>query len=237
MDGSIAIISARGGSRRIPRKNIRPFMGRPMIHWTIDAALESGCFEHVLVSTDDDEIRYVSRAGGAEVPFLRVENADDHATVSQAVYSAILQSEKYWEKRFRVVTQLMPNCPLRTANDIQRAMTHFHDHPNKFQISTFRFGWMNPWWALQKNPDGTAEQLFPEAVASRSQDLPPLYCPTGAIWIAECEAFRKAQTFYGPDFSLFELPWESAVDIDEPADLRMAEAVATIRYRPGDRGQ
>lgn len=194
-----------------------------MIQWTIDAALDSGRFEYVLVSTDDMEIAEVAIAAGAHVPFLRTQHADDYSPVSQAVCAALDQSEAFWRVCFDQVVQLMPNCPLRTGHDIEQAMRRFETTGAEFQISVFRYGWMNPWWALRLNPDQTAEPLFPEASRRRSQDLPELYCPTGAIWIARSESLRRVGTFYGPGYTVAEMPWHSAVDIDEPADLRMAE--------------
>ena len=163
------------------------------------------------------------------MPFLREQYADDYATVSQAVLAALLQGEQYWSTHFDVVAQLMPNCPLRKADDVRAAMRQFLSASCDFQISAFRFGWMNPWWALRKNTEGGVERLFPAAASKRSQDLTDLYCPTGAIWIASCRAFKLSASFYGPDFSIHELPWEAAVDIDDPEDLRMAQAVAIMR--------
>lgn len=229
---AIAIIPARGGSRRIPRKNILPFMGRPMLHWTVEAALESGCFDRVLVSTDDAEIAASARQAGAEAPFLRESHADDHSTVSEAVCAALTQAENYWKTTFSSVAQLMPNCPLRTAEDIRAAMDAFQQQNRSFQISVFRYGWMNPWWALQCNADGTARPLFPDVMRQRSQDLPTLFCPTGAIWLAKSVALVSAGTFYGPDYTLFELSWTSALDIDEYEDLKMAQAVAMMSKSP-----
>lgn len=226
---AIAIIPARGGSKRIPHKNIVPFMGRPMLAWTVDAALSSGQFDKVLVSTNDEEIAQVARVAGAEVPFLRIRHADDHASVSEAVLAALEQSEKHWHKAFEVVCQLMPNCPLRGSDDIRQAMKFFNDNEAKFQISMFRFGWMNPWWAAERNADATARSIFPHALKQRSQDLPPLYCPTGAIWLARSSEFKREKTFYGAGYLVGEIDWQAAIDIDDQDDFAMAEAVYLMR--------
>lgn len=225
----IAIIPARGGSKRIPRKNIVDFEGKPMIAWTIEAALQSGCFDEVLVSTDDEEIAEASRAAGAAVPFLRQENADDHAPASQATISALKQAEAHWDTHFDLIAQLMPNCPLRAASHIQEAIRHFMAENLSFQISCFRFGWMNPWWSVQLSSNGIPERMFPDAAKQRSQDLPSLYCPTGAIWLANRNALLAADTFYGPEHRFFPLDWQAAVDIDDMEDLRMAKAVARMQ--------
>lgn len=149
----IAIIPARGGSKRIPRKNIIDFDGKPMIAWTIQAALESGCFDRVLVSTDSEEIAEVAISAGASVPFLRQENADDATPSSQATISALKQAETHWQTRYDRVAQLMPNCPLRNAGHIRDAVEHFSQKNLEYQISCFRFGWMNPWWAVSLDED------------------------------------------------------------------------------------
>lgn len=222
----IAIIPARGGSKRIPRKNVIDFDGQPMITWTIQAALDSNCFDVVLVSTDCSEIARVAVATGASVPFLREENADDFAPVSQACISALKQAEAHWQTRFDQVVQLMPNCPLRRAEHIRGAIGHFERHGLAYQISCFRFGWMNPWWALRLDELGVPSPVFPEAVKRRSQELPHLYCPTGAIWIADRDGLLDSGSFYGPGHRFCPMDWTAAVDIDDKDDYRMALAVA-----------
>ena len=228
---TIAIIPARGGSKRIPRKNIVPFRGRPMIGWTIEAALQSGVFETVLVSTDDADIAEVARTEGAEVPFLRDAHADDQSPVSEAIITALHQAERHYATSFSSVTQLMPNCPLRGAAEIRAAWAHFRQGPHRFQISAFEFGWMNPWWAGRLKPDGQPDWLFPKERMNRSQDLERLYCPTGAIWIAEAAALVAARSFYGPGHVLCPMSWQAAVDIDDYSDLDMAEALAELAAR------
>lgn len=229
MKKNIAIIPARGGSKRIPGKNTLEFNGRPMIAWTIDAALKSDIFDEVLVSTDSEEIAAVSRSLGASVPFLRQGSADDNAPSSEASLASLKQAEKYWHISFDTVVQLMPNCPLRTALDIRKSFDTFYQKKSKFQISAFRFGWMNPWWAIKLDESGAPQPLFEKALKSRSQDLDTLYCPTGAIWIADRKSFLAAGTFYGSNYQLCELPWLSAVDIDDYDDLKMADVCFNLR--------
>jgi CMP-N-acetylneuraminic acid synthetase len=220
----IAIILARGGSKRLPRKNVLPLGGRPMLAWSVGAALEADCFDRVLVSTDDVGIAEVAREAGADVPFLRDAAADDHATSSEATLVALRQAEAHWDERYDTIAQLMANCPLRNARDIRNAMTAFKSSAAPAQISAFRFGWMNPWWAARLQADGQPDWLFPEARSARSQDLPPLYCPSGALWLARRAALTAAGTFYAPGHVLFPISWMSAMDIDDEYDFRMAEA-------------
>ncbi len=225
----VAVIPARGGSKRIPRKNILDFHGKPMIAWTIEAAVASGCFDRVLVSTDDQEIASVAERCGAPVPFLRDGFADDQSPVSLATVAALDQLERELGETYDVVVQLMANCPIRNAEDIQAALTQFDERQASSQISCFRFGWMNPWWASRIDEAGRPSPLFPTESTARSQDLPPLYCPTGAIWIARVGALREARSFYTPDRLFFPISWESAVDIDDMEDFKMAEAVHLLR--------
>lgn len=222
---NIAIIPARGGSKRIPSKNITDFLGKPMIAWTIEAAKMSSCFDRILVSTDDERIAEVAIGHGAEVPFLRASHADDLSPVSEATVSALRQAMDYWEEEYSAVVQLMANCPLRSAKDIKGAMEKFSAFGRSFQISCFKYGWMNPWWAVQLEPSGQPRRLFPEASGKRSQDLPELFCPTGAIWIAESCELLDHQTYYGPNHVFEPIPWVSAVDIDDYDDLIFAKSV------------
>ena len=223
---TIAIIPARGGSRRLPHKNIMPFEGKPLIAWTIEAARESGLLDRILVSTDNPEIAAVAREYGVEVPFLRDSCADDHSPVSEATLRALDQTEQQLGETYDIVVQLMANCPLRGADDIRRAHNNFVEQDASFQISCFKFGWMNPWWAVRLDEQSRPEPLFPDARQQRSQDLDPLYCPTGAIWIARVESLRHAGTFYGPSHIFFPMDWRSAMDIDDMDDFNMATTMA-----------
>ena len=144
---TIAVILARKGSKRIPRKNVLDFFGKPLVAWTIEAALLSKCFDRVLLSTDCDEIAKIGLDYGAEVPFLRDRAFDDLATSSEATIASLDQAERHWNEDYDVVAQLMANCPLRSFIDIRNSMSAFHRDQHSAQISCFKFGWMNPWWA------------------------------------------------------------------------------------------
>ncbi len=220
----IAIILARGGSKRLPRKNILDFHGKPMLAWSILAAIESQMYSRVLVSTDDEEIAAIARDYGAEVPFLRESAADDMATSSEATLAALTQAEAFWGERYGSVSQLMANCPLRNSNDIRVAVQSFDRRGVASQLSCFRYGWMNPWWALRLDTDGRAAPLFPDALQQRSQDLPELFCPSGAIWICRAEALKQHRTFQIEDRAYLPMHWIAAMDIDDEDDLAMAKS-------------
>ena len=220
----IAIILARGGSKRLPRKNILDLGGKPMLAWSIEAALESGLFDRVLVSTDSKEIAELGRKFGAEVPFLRVSASDDESPTSLATHAALQQAEYYWQTRFDIVAQLMANCPLRGYEEIRQGMHAFEKSGAPSQISCFRFGWMNPWWAVTLGENGSPTPLFPEALKKRSQDQPPVYCPTGALWIANRDAFIASQNFYMQGHRFQEIPWMAGMDVDDIEDYKMVQA-------------
>lgn len=225
----IAVIPARGGSKRLPRKNLVEFFGKPMLVWTIEAALETRLFDRVLVSTEDAAIAEIARRHGASVPFLRDRHFDDFSTVSDVTLTALRQSAELLGETYDLVMQLMPNCPLRDTADIRAALAQFETGGADFQISCVRFGWMNPRWAFER-AEGRGRPLFPEAAQRRSQDLPPLYCPTGAIWIAHVDALRRSGTFYGPGQRFEPLSWISAVDIDDEDDLAFARAAYLVKH-------
>lgn len=226
----ICVIPARGGSKRIPHKNIIDFMGKPLISWTIEAAQKSLLFDRVLVSTDDPMIAEIARSLGCEVPFLRDSKMDDYSPVSEATIRAINQAENYYSEIYEDVVQLMPNVPLRTAEDVINHFNNFITENHVSQISSFRFGWMNPWWSFKFLDNGTYEYMLPEGVRKRSQDLPSLFCPTGAIWIAKRDELLESNSFYMRGQSFCEMHWSHAVDIDDLDDLMFARSVFHMLY-------
>jgi N-acylneuraminate cytidylyltransferase len=229
VEKNIAIIPARGGSKRIPKKNIVEFNAKPMIAWTIEAALKTKLFDEVIVSTDYEEIAEISRAYGAQVPFLRKKTNDDISPVSLATLEALEQSEEFFNKKYDNVVQLMANTPLRTSEDIKKMFDYFKKNDYEALLSSFKFGWMNPWWAFEKDDDDRAKMKFPEAIKQRSQDLPDLYCPTGAIWMSKCEVLKKHKNFYSPNHRFYEIDWKSAVDIDDYDDLEFAKVISQLK--------
>jgi pseudaminic acid cytidylyltransferase len=225
----IAIIPARGGSKRIPGKNVRDLVGRPMIAYTIEAACASRLFERVVVSTDSQQVAKVAERYGAEVPFLRDPTlADDITPVSFATLDALQKVDPTGE-RYDTVAQLMPNCPLRSAEDLQHSHAQFQAGESPSQISVIRYGWQNPWWAMRRDGKFVLEPLFPDEMMQRSQDLPELFCPTGAIWWASAEALRREKTFHMENRTGWEIPWQRGIDIDTPDDWAMAEVLLKMQ--------
>ena len=226
----IGIILAKSFSKRLPNKNFKTFNGKPMIAWTIEAALDSKLFDLVLVSTDCEEIARVSRAFGAAVPFLRRNYADDFSTVSEATLSALEQLKDYNGKSYETVVQLMANCPLRSSNSIRTQVMAFESDENRYSLlSGFEYGMFNPWWAHEKKGDGCFQKVFTNIKTNtRSQDLPELICPSGATWISRYKQLLDYGTFYSNDYRFHQLSWLEGVDIDDENDLILAKAAYLI---------
>ena len=123
----------------------------------------------------------------------------------------------------------MANCPLRTEEDIKKSFKAFKKNKSSSQLSCFRFGWMNPWWATKINSKNKPSRIFPKFNNKRSQDLPKLYCPSGALWIAKRNNFIKYKNFYMPGYRFKEISWISAIDIDDKEDFLMAKICLNLR--------
>ena len=228
----LAVIPARGGSKRLPGKNIRELLGRPAMAYTIEAALQSGVFERVVVSTDSPAIAAVAREAGAEVPFVRAAALADDQTPVSAVTLDALQRLDPEGTHFTHLAQLMANCPLRTAEDIRASFAQLLATGAESQLSVARFGWLNPWWAMRRSDRFVISPVFESSVTARGQDLPDLFCPTGAIWWARSEVLRREGTFHIAQRTGWEIPWQRGVDIDTEEDWRLAELLLRTAAEP-----
>ncbi len=221
---SVAVIPARGGSKRIPRKNIKLLGELPLLVYTLKAALEADCFEQVIVSTDDAEIADIAEQQGASIFLRAAALADDYTPVSLVTLNVLEQLNDAYD----CVAQLMPNCPFRNSEDIKASFKQFKESQTDSQLSVTRYGWLNPWWAHKYNNE-TLEPLFKDALLTRSQDLAELVCPSGAIWWAKTAVLKTYKTFYAPSYAGFVLPWERALDIDDESDWKLAQALLMMQ--------
>ena len=201
------------------------FMGKPMIAWSIEAALQSNAFDEVFVSTDDAEIAELAKEWGASVPFLREQYADDHSPVSLATLELVERLGPEFE--FNFVVQLMANCPLRKAETINDAIRFFESDASRSSvISGMSYGMFNPWWAHQCDDSGHGTPLFKAHIGNaRSQDLTKLLCPTGSIWISTKKNLMNSKSFYSKNYRLLDIGWKEGVDIDDFDDLDFAKSV------------
>lgn len=230
---NIAIIPCRSGSKRLPGKNIKVFGGKPLIAYAIEAAVRTSIYEAVIVTTDSGEIADIARAYGASVPFLRGKDlADDYSPVSAATIDALERVDPTGTI-YRNVAQLMANCPLRRTEDILDSFRQFVESGADSQISVTEYGWLNPWWAMTCDERNVLHPVFQKRMEARSQDLPRLLCPTGAIWWAKATTLLAHGTFYAPNYTGWCMPWERAIDIDTEEDWEMAEMLLGLQGKIG----
>lgn len=225
--GPVAIIPARGGSKRIPRKNIRMFRGKPMLAWSIEAAIESGCFSRVVVSTDDAEIRRTAEAHGATVPFVRPsELADDHSTSSAVIAHCVrwLQSNAIEPS---AVCCIYATAPLIRADDLMTGLHLLQTGHWRFVFSAARFE-APVQRGFQRLDSGGLRMLQPECYTVRSQDLPPVYFDAAQFYWGSTSSWLDGSPIFGTDSSIVEVPRWRAVDIDSEADWHRAELLASL---------
>lgn len=222
----LAVIPARGGSKRIPRKNVKLFAGKPMIVHAIHTARESGVFDHILVSTDDAEIAAVAREAGAEVPFMRPAHlADDHTATSPVMVHAIEQAlQAGWPVTH--VCCIYPGVPLLAAEDLRAALRLLEEGVADFVFPVLRFE-SAVQRAMLRGADGRMQPMYPEFTATRTQDLQPAYHDAGQFYWATTEAWQSGRSAHAGGRGLV-VPPERAVDIDNPEDWARAEALYAL---------
>jgi CMP-N,N'-diacetyllegionaminic acid synthase len=218
-----ALITARGGSKGLPRKNILPIMGTPLIAWTIKAALESECIDNVYVSTEDDEIKSVSIALGAQVISRPVELAQDNSG-SESVIAHALEFLKLNDIVTTEVFLLQPTSPTRTSQHINEAYDLYVKESANCVISVFEPE-HSPAKAYKLNDDGSIEGLlFIGAPYSRRQDLPRSFQPNGAIYIFSTDVFMLDKLIPRTKVYPYIMNKNASIDIDTLDDLIEAES-------------
>lgn len=218
---NIAIITARGGSKRIPGKNIRDFLGKPVIAYSIEAAVSSGCFDEVMVSTDDKEIAGISERYGARVPFFRSEkNSDDFATTSD-VLSEVLG--KYIETgiEYKNACCIYPAAPFITADIIIKCYKEFTGKDADSLMPVVRFSY--PIQRAFKTDGNFLKMLYPENINRRSQDLEPAYHDAGQFYWFRVKEFLVNKSIITDKTAYYEIPELYAQDIDSESDWKLAE--------------
>lgn len=220
---NIAIITARGGSKRIPRKNIRDFCGKPMIAWPIEAAKAAKCFEHIFVSTDDTEIAKVSRAWGAEVPYLRPASlADDYALAHKAARE-MLEWAIAEHGSIPAFCHLYPTAPMLTASVLKQGMELIRQDKFGFAMTVTRVN-IPLYQILEQKADGGLSPVFPEdKFIMRSQDMPDAYIDAGQAYFFKTVRFLNQEIAIADDLAPVVLPSENAIDIDTEEDWTQAE--------------
>ena len=214
---SIAIITARGGSKRIPRKNVKPFMGKPMIAYAIASARESGLFDEVMVSTDDAEIAETAKAYGAAVPFLRsAATANDFATTADVLNEVIAEYAKLGVA-FDEFCCIYPCVPFLTGELLREAHEDFAASAADSLMPVVKYSFPIQ-RAVRRNAEGFLEYREPENMLKRSQDLEPMYHDVGMFYFHKTASFGR-----NGRVAMFEMPEERIQDIDTIDDWKMAE--------------
>lgn len=219
---TLCVIPARGGSKRIPRKNVKLFHGKPMISWSIQAALDSQAFDNVIVTTDDPDIADVARSQGAEVPFMRpVELSDDHTPTVPVIAHAIAQADVLWGKQ-DFICCLYATAPFVRPIDITAArdVLDATGSDYAFPVTSFPFPIQR---GVKLRDDGRMEMFQPKHALTRSQDLEEAYHDVGQFYWGRREAWLAGKTVVGPNASPLVIPRHRAQDIDTPEDWDLAE--------------
>lgn len=222
----VAIITARGGSKRIPRKNIKDFCGKPIINYSIEAAIDSGLFDEVMVSTDDREIAGIASNAGAKIPFMRSkETSSDIATTADVLLEVFDNYEKM-DMKFDIACCIYPTAPFVTAKKLQEAMKLLEESDAQSIVPMSEFSYP-PQRGLYINEDGHVKMLNPQYARTRSQDLQKLYHECGQFYIFKVEDFKVYKDTTMEKSVPYIIDAVESQDIDNESDWILAE----LKYR------
>ena len=220
----LAMITARGGSKRIPRKNVKEFCGKPILLYSIEAALNSGVFDEVMVSTDDEEIARLARQAGASVPFMRSEvTANDYASTDEVIIEVLREYEKIGQ-HFESFCCIYPTAPFITSSRLREAMKLLETADSVMPVVPFSYP---PQRGLVVNKEGYVERQFPQYAATRSQDLEKVYHDCGQFYACKTIPFMEAKTTDVEKLVPLVLSEMEVQDIDTLEDWELAE----IKYK------
>jgi pseudaminic acid cytidylyltransferase len=223
----LCVIPARGGSKRIPRKNIKEFFGKPMIAWSILAAIESGCFDKIIVSTDDAEIAEVSKEFGAEVPFLRPQNLSDDYTGTTEVTAHAINWFLQKSILFTDVCCLYATAPFVQSSDLLRGLDILSNSKSTyaFSVTSFAFPIQR---AIRLHNSERVEMLQPAHLNTRSQDLEEAWHDAGQFYWGKSTAWTQLLPIFSKDSSAVKLPRHRVQDIDTVEDWERAECLFKV---------
>jgi CMP-N-acetylneuraminic acid synthetase len=215
----VGIIPARGGSKGIPRKNIKDFLGKPLLAWTIEAARDSGALEDIIVSTDDAEIASIALDYGASVPYIRSNDlARDDSSTIDVLIDIILQLDLQCN-----LVLLQPTSPLRTSSDIWQSVES-HRSVNSGSLVSVCKSKSHPLWSFTLESDRKIKSFSPTSgLPTRRQDMKQSYVLNGAIYISDSHSIIQNKSFINDDTYGFEMPRQRSVDIDDDLDWKIAE--------------
>jgi len=225
MKNAVAVITARGGSKRIPRKNIRNFNGYPIIKYSIDAAINAGCFEEVMVSTDDAEIAGISQKFGAKIPFYRSEKtSNDFAMTADVIEEVILEYQKQG-RSFDYLCCIYPTAPFINPDKLRKGFELLQERDADSAIPVVRFSY--PIQRALKIENDQLTMINPENMNKRSQDLMPAFHDVGQFYWVNTERFLQTKKLFSDFTVAIEVPESEVQDIDTEEDWKIAE----MKYR------
>lgn len=230
MNKNLAIITARGGSKRIPRKNIKLFSGRPIIEYSITAALESNIFDEVMVSTDDVEIADIARACGASVPFLRSNRTSDDFSTTADVLVEVLSEYRAHGRFFKNACCIYPTAPFVTAEKIRSSFSLLGGCDVDTVVPVTSFGY--PTQRALQIEGGFLAMIYPQHMNSRSQDLSPTYHDAGQFYWIKVEKFLKTRRLFSEHSTPFVISELEVQDIDTEQDWLLAEMKFNLIKQP-----
>lgn len=219
---AVAIITARGGSKRIPHKNIKEFCGKPILAYSIEAALASGAFDRVMVSTDDEKIAEVARKYGAEVPFMRSEKTSNDYATTKDVLEEVLEEYAKRGEHFDTLCCIYPTAPFITPQRLSEAMELLAEKDGDTLLPVVRFSFP-PQRCVVKDAAGYLQFKWPEYRNSRSQDLEPYYHDAGQFYCLRVSSFAAQKNLIMEKTVPMELPETEVQDIDNEEDWKLAE--------------
>jgi len=220
-DKKLAIITARGGSKRIPRKNIKNFLGYPIIKYSIDAAIKSECFDEIMVSTDDKEIAEVSERLGAKIPFLRSQaNSNDFATTADVIEEVLLEYKKL-SKNFEYCCCIYPTAPFISSERLKEGFDILKSRGVDSVFPVVRYG--HPIQRALKIQGGHLSMIWPENLNTRSQDLMPAYHDSGQFYWFRTKRFLEDKKILTENVAAIIIPESEVQDIDTEEDWKIAE--------------
>ena len=221
VEPALCVIPARGGSKRIEKKNSRLFLGKPIIAYSIEAARQSGCFQEIMVSTDDPQIADLARQLGASVPFLRsAQTSGDTAGLAEVLLEVLSQYARAG-RQFGIASCVLATAPFLDAHDLETAMGLFAAEHCDGILSVCRYSYPIQRSLVERG--GRLRMRWPRHYRSRSQDLEPSYHDAGQFYIVRTEAFLRQRRLFLRHMLKYELPEIRVQDIDTEEDWRMAE--------------
>jgi CMP-N-acetylneuraminic acid synthetase len=223
--GVLGLITARGGSKGLPGKNMAALGGKPLIAWTVEKALGSGAIERLIVSTDDPAIADAARRAGAEVPFVRPAELARDDTPHLPVIQHALEHERASGYDAAYLVLLQPTSPLVAADDIATCVELAKSRSAAAVISVVRFHG-HPSWIMRVDTEGRLAPWQPtQPTAERRQDGAAAFLPNGAVYVLAADLVRRGEGWYGPSTLAYEMPAERSLDIDDVWDLRLARLI------------